>query len=239
MQCVGNNPCGINQQLVNGVCRCLPGLAVIQNICQRCPTNQTYFPQYDACRCSLGYTLFQGNCIFIPCLENEVYSAVSQACVCSQGYFRINGKCSQCLANQIYNAALQTCDPFVPPECSFHEYFYENCCFCEIGYVRIGGVCLSCPKYSSYDWITDSCICNPGYYFVGEEVKQIPYQYYDTGSSFTTNPSFSYSYKAPFNGIKIQEPIIVVGSNYDASGINKNGPNINNVYNVPPLNNRR
>ena len=74
---------------------------------------------------------------------------------------------------------------------------------------------------------------------MGEEVKQIPYQYYDTDSSFTTNPSFSYSYKAPYNGIRIQEPVIVIGSNADFAGINKNGPNMNNIYNVPPLNTRR
>ena len=66
-------------------------------------------------------------------------------------------------------------------------------------------------------------------------MKQIPYQYYDTGSSFTTNPSYSYSYKAPYNGLKHREPIIVVGSNYDRSGINTRGPNIDNIYNVPPL----
>ena len=69
-QCVGVNPCGFNQHLVNGVCRCLPGLAVIQNICQRCPENQTYFPAFDACRCSTGFTLLSGNCIYIPCTLN-------------------------------------------------------------------------------------------------------------------------------------------------------------------------
>lgn len=41
-ECIGVNPCGINQYLVNGSCKCLPGLRVIQNICQRCPVNQTY-----------------------------------------------------------------------------------------------------------------------------------------------------------------------------------------------------
>ena len=43
--CIGVNPCTApNQHLVNGVCKCLPGLIVIQNVCQRCPVNQTYFP---------------------------------------------------------------------------------------------------------------------------------------------------------------------------------------------------
>lgn len=232
-QCIGINPCGINQYLVNGVCKCLPGLIVIQNICQRCPTNQTYFAQYDACRCSTGFTLLNGNCVLINCVVNEVYSADAQACVCASGYFRINGVCGQCLMNQVYNSATQTCNTIVPPNCGFNEYWYENCCFCEIGYVRISGTCISCPEHSSYDWNTDSCVCDAGYYFVGETVAQIPYQYYDTGSSYTSNPSYSYSYKAPYSGVAATEPIIVVGSNYDASNINTNSPNINNIYNPP------
>lgn len=89
MQCIGVNPCGYNQHLVNGKCKCLPGLVVIQNICQRCPTNQTYYPQYDACRCTQGYTLINGSCINIPCTELEVYSIELQKCVCGQGYFRL------------------------------------------------------------------------------------------------------------------------------------------------------
>ena len=137
--------------------------------------------------------------------------------------------------NEVYNAATQKCDPFIPPSCGRHEYFFENCCFCEIGYVRIGGVCITCPPHSSYDWNTDSCVCDPGYYFVGEEVKQIPYQYYDTGSSFTSNPSRHYAYKAPSTGVPIQEPTIIIGSNYDHSGINRNQANFN-IYNPPPIN---
>lgn len=43
-QCIGINPCSINQHLVDGVCKCLPGLITIQNVCQRCPVNQSYFP---------------------------------------------------------------------------------------------------------------------------------------------------------------------------------------------------
>ena len=137
---------------------------------------------------------------------------------------------------EVYDVTTLSCIPFVPPECGLHEYFYENCCFCEWFYVRIGGVCVTCPKHSFYDWNTDSCVCEPGYYFVGEEVKQIPYQEYDFGSSFTTNPSYAYSYKGPHDGIPYHQPVGLKGSNYDASGININGPNINNVYSVPPLN---
>jgi hypothetical protein len=239
MQCVGVNPCGINQELVNGTCKCLSGLQVIQNFCQRCPANQTYFAQFDACRCSEGYSLVNGSCIFVTCLVNEVYSVDAQACVCGFGYYRINGTCGQCLLNQIFSPATNSCLNNTPPTCGLHEYWFEICCFCEIGYVRISGVCVTCPAHSSYDWNTDSCVCDPGWYFVGEEVKQLPYQYQDTGSSFTTNPSYSYSYKAPSNGIPSQEPTIVQGSNYDASGININGPNINNVYTVPPINSGR
>lgn len=57
----------MNQVLVNGVCQCQPGLIVIQNICQRCPVNQTYFPEYDACRCSDGLSLINNTCIRIVC----------------------------------------------------------------------------------------------------------------------------------------------------------------------------
>ena len=72
--CTGDTPCGVNQVLVNGVCQCQPGLVVIQNICQGCPVNQTYFPDYDACRCSPGYSLINGLCILVECGYREVYS---------------------------------------------------------------------------------------------------------------------------------------------------------------------
>lgn len=82
-------------------------------------------------------------------------------------------------------------------------------------------------------------MCDAGYYFVGEEVKQIPYQQSDTGSSFTSNPTYLYSYKDPFSGSLASSPIIVLGSNYDASQVNTNGPNIGNIYNPPVIGNRR
>lgn len=70
-------------------------------------------------------------------------------------------------------------------------------------------------------------------------MRQIPYQYFDTGSSFNNNPSNAYAYKGPYSGTPSSQPIIVIGSNYDASGINTYKPNINNVYNIPPINTRR
>lgn len=237
-QCIGINPCGINQYLVGGVCKCLPGLIVIQNICQRCPVNQTYFPAYDACRCSTNYTLVNGNCILIPCKDREVYDPKQQKCVCEFGYYLVNATCSYCPNHLVYFAANQSCIPIVIPVCGFNEYFYECCCFCERGYIKINGACNRCPAHSSYDWNTDSCVCDPGWFFVGEEVMQAPYQQQDTGSSFTSNPSYSYSYKAPYTGTPSNQPIIVVGSSYDASGINTNGPNIQNTYNVPPQHRR-
>lgn len=238
-QCIGVNPCGINQYLVNGTCKCLPGLIVIQNICQRCPTNMTYYQEFDACRCTIGYTSLNGSCVYIECGLNEVYSVDSQKCVCAFGYYLISGSCSQCPIDKVYNVVNQSCDPFVTPTCGVHEYFFETCCFCERGYVKIDGKCGICPKHSSYDWNTDSCVCDPGYYFVGEQVKQVPYQYYDTGSSFNNNPGYTYSYKAPYSSTPNEQPIIVIGSNYDSSAVNKNGPNINNIYTVPPIYRRR
>lgn len=172
------------------------------------------------------------------CALNEVYSEQAEACVCALSYYRINGTCNQCLANEGYDPAAQSCVPIEVPTCGEHEYLYENCCFCERYYVKINGKCARCPKHSSYDWNTDSCVCDPGYYFVGEEVKLVPYQYYDTGSSYLSSPGREYSYKGPYSGAPSDQPIIVLGSSYDASGINQNGPNINNVYNVPPMNRR-
>ena len=239
MQCIGINPCGINQHLVGTTCKCLPGLIVIQNICQRCPTNQSYFAEFDACRCSVGYTAVNGSCILVTCQEFEVYSVNDQACICANGYYRINGTCGQCNMNEVYDASTQSCTVFVPPSCSIHEYFYENCCFCEIGYVRIGGVCIACPENSFYDWNTDSCICKPGYYFVGEKVMRLPVQSHDTGSSFTTNPSYSYSYKSFHTGVPNSEPINIKGSNWDGSGLNINGYQWINAIHPPPIGSRR
>lgn len=67
----------------------------------------------------------------------------------------------------------------------------------------------------------------------------MPYQELDFGSSVTTNPGYAYTYKGPYDGIPYHQPVGLKGSNYDGSGINTNGPNINNVYNVPPINGRR
>jgi hypothetical protein len=94
-------------------------------------------------------------------------------------------------------------------------------------------VCNVCPEHSSYDRTTDTCVCDFGYYFTNEGVLALPYQSQVTGSSFTSNPGYTYSYKAPYNGVAANQPIIVVGSNYDQQGINQNKPNINNIYNPP------
>jgi hypothetical protein len=241
--CTGVNPCGPNQVLVNGVCQCQPGLVVIQNICQRCPVNQTYYPQYDACRCSPGFSLVDGDCILVECKTNEVYSESAQACVCAFGFYLIRTqsgeliieKCDRCKKNEAYNSITKTCSVLDKPTCGFNEYFYECCCFCENGYVRIGGQCVTCPRHSSYDWNLNACVCDEGYYFVGEEVKVLPYQSQDTGSSFTSNPAYIYSAYGPSLGAG-GSATITQSSNYDGSGINTNGPNINNVYVVHPQN---
>ena len=138
--------------------------------------------------------------------------------------------------NEVYNAATQTCDIFIPPVCGLHEYWFEICCWCEIGFVRIGGRCVVCPENSYYDWNTDSCVCKPGYYFVGEQVRLIPYQTHDTGSSFTTNPGFTYTYKGPYGSVPVNQPISITGSSYDHNGVNHNGPNYQNVATVVRFN---
>jgi hypothetical protein len=226
--CNGINTCGPNQVLVNGTCQCQPGLQVIQNICQRCPVNQTYFAQYDACRCSPGYSSINNSCIIVTCSANQVYSDAQQACVCDFGYYLVNGVCGRCANNEVYNSAAQTCSPLVAPTCGFNEYFYECCCFCQNGYVRISGACNTCPAHSSYDWTTNACVCDQGYYFVGEQVLQLPYQSQDTGSSFTSNPGYAYSAYGPSFGAGASASINQF-SNYDASGVNTNGVNLNNV----------
>jgi hypothetical protein len=166
--CEGIDTCGPNQILVNGSCHCQPGLVVIQNICQRCPVNQSYYPKYDACRCSPGYSLVNNSCILVVCGDNAIYSETKQACVCTYGFYLLNGTCGRCKNNEVYDSNTQTCSLIVKPACGFNEYFYECCCFCEVGYVRIGGTCVQCPEHSSYDWNINACICNKGYYFVGE-----------------------------------------------------------------------
>lgn len=164
---MGIDPCGPNQVLVNGTCQCQPGLQIIQNICQRCPINQTYYPQYDACRCSQGYSSVNGSCILVTCGTNQVYSDSQQACVCAFGYYLVKGVCGKCSNKEVYNSATQSCSPLITPTCGFNEYYYECCCFCQNGYVRISGKCSTCPEHSSYDWTTNSCVCDEGYYFVG------------------------------------------------------------------------
>ena len=217
--CEGINPCGPNQVLVDQKCQCQTGLIVIQNICQRCPVNQTYFPQYDACRCSPGYSLINGSCILVECGDNQVYSDAQQACVCAFGYYLINNTCGRCRNSEIYSAATQSCSPIVIPKCGHNEYYYECCCFCEEGYVRVNGDCVRCPENSSYNWNLNACVCDPGYFFVGEEVKQLPYQPQDTGSSFTSNPGYTYSAYGPSGGAG-KAAVIKTYSNYDNSGIN-------------------
>lgn len=60
----------------------------------------------------------------------------------------------------------------------------------------------------------------------------LPYQSTDTGSSFTSNPSYSYSVYGPSWGAG-QNANLNYASNYDYSGVNTNGPNYGNVINVP------
>lgn len=120
LTCIGTNPCSINQYLLNGKCVCLPGLNVIQNICQRCPENQTYAPAYDACRCSTTYTLVNGSCIIVKCGDNQVYSAEQQACVCAFGFYLINGTCGQCAGNEVYSSITQACSVLIPAYCGFN-----------------------------------------------------------------------------------------------------------------------
>ena len=225
--CNGINTCGPNQVLVNGICQCQPGLQVIQNICQRCPVNQTYFPQFDGCRCSPGYSNINGSCILVTCGTNEVYSEAKQACVCDFGFYLVNGVCGRCTNREVYNSATQSCSPFVQPTCGLNEYWYECCCFCQLGFVRIGGKCVTCPEHSSYDWHLNACVCDQGYYFVGEEVLQLPYQAADTGSSFTSNPGHVYSAYGPSTGPG-QYGVITFFSNYDQNNVNINGVNPRN-----------
>lgn len=118
--CTGTNPCGANQYLNNGICICLPGLIVIQNICQRCPANQTYFTQYDACRCSAGFSLVNGSCINIPCGTNQVYSGDSQSCICIFGYYLVNGTCGRCPITLNYDSTSQSCVPITRPTCGLN-----------------------------------------------------------------------------------------------------------------------
>lgn len=225
--CNGIDICGPNQVLVNGICQCQPGLQVIQNICQRCPINQTYYPQYDACRCSPGYSSINGSCIIVTCGANEVYSDAKQACVCDFGFYLINGTCGRCTNKQAYDSAKQICTPIIVPVCGFNEYWYECCCFCHLGFYKINGNCTKCPENSYYNQQLNACVCEPGYYFVGEEVRQLPYQSQDTGSSFTSNPGYTYSGYGPSTGPG-KSGVITIFSNYDRNNININGVNPNN-----------
>ena len=54
-----------------------------------------------------------------------------------------------------------------------------------------------------------------------------------------SNPNYVYSYKNPFTGSLGSSPIIVLGSNYDASKVNTNGPNLGNYNNAQSMGNRR
>jgi len=83
--------------------------------------------------------------------------------------------------------------------------------------------------HSSYDWNLDACVCDAGYYFVGEQVLELPYQTQDTSSSFTSNPAYIYSAYGPSTSGS-SYPQITDFSNYDASGINTDGINIDNTY---------
>ena len=88
---------------------------------------------------------------------------------------------------------------------------------------------MTCPEHSSYNWNINACVCDPGYYFVGEEIRRLPPSYVDTGSSVITNPASIYVSYGPTWGTEAYATLTQY-STYDYSGLNTNGFNINNVY---------
>ena len=87
--------CGINEQLVNGICTCLPDFYLIKGACTYCAAPNYYDAQLAICR--------------PVCTSNQQLDLASLKCVCIGGFNNIDGQCGVCPAYSVYNAHTGKC----------------------------------------------------------------------------------------------------------------------------------
>ena len=166
--------CGINEQLVNGICTCLPDFYLIKGACTYCAAPNYYDAQLAICR--------------PVCTSNQQLDLASLKCVCIGGFNNIDGQCGVCPAYSVYNAHTGKCvciegytfssglcipktTPPLPPTplpnpprpCSDpNAYLLDGFCVCKQGYFPQGGVCSVCPPDTFFDANLQVCriACN-------------------------------------------------------------------------------
>lgn len=96
----------------------------------------------------------------IGCGVNQILS--NGQCCCITGFYPVKGICGQCEWNEVYDQGLGICR--VPCD-SKHIYdISKQECVCLPQYHQLAdGSCGLCTIYSTYEPITQTCVCNPGY----------------------------------------------------------------------------
>jgi hypothetical protein len=211
--------CGLNQQLVNGICSCLTNFYLVKGVCSYCVSPNYYDAQLAICRPT--------------CQANQQLDLASLSCVCIGGFQNINGSCGTCPAYSVYNRNSKACDciegytfssglcipkttppvpttplPNSPSPCSDNNaYLFEGQCICRSTYYKIGGICQQCPVNTFYDATlvvcrppcqvneaynitTGSCTCAPNYFRIkGVCTRCGSNSTYDSGSQTCVCPS--------------------------------------------------
>ncbi|KAL4460055.1 hypothetical protein ABPG73_001733 [Tetrahymena malaccensis] len=196
-------------QSANGPAECDQGQYIDHNgDSAKCPPNCNSLPEGVTCNICVGGFLFKdGKCIdkcpatFIEnkqnlqcdCRQNSSYSISDQMCTCNPGYFEKEGECQQCISKcnkcVSQNTCLQcspgyfifidkTCVSKCPStfiannsnqscECRPNSQLSVNKCICNSGYFEIGDNCQQCTSNCSQCVSSSTCSkCISGYYLL-------------------------------------------------------------------------
>lgn len=148
--------CPSNQVRMNGKCVCSPGNKIINGACTNCPRYSQYV--HGVCVCYNGNPPIDGQCQKLSCPDpNHVYDSISKSCKCKGPLVWMRGRCEYLKG------------------CGENEYWCGTHCACHYGYMRQSGKCVKstavvpkCPPFSTFDAISYRCVCNAGYFSMGE-----------------------------------------------------------------------
>lgn len=82
--------CGVNEELVGGICQCMKDSFLVKGVCTYCVSPNFYDASMAICRPT--------------CKDNEQLDLNSLKCICIGGYNNINGECSTCPPYSVYNS---------------------------------------------------------------------------------------------------------------------------------------